>query len=172
MKYFQKIFFLQYTLIQKNNSIFFKLYKHFNFIPSAVVKNLGVWFDANFSFADHVRNICKTCLVGFSQVIQYLADKDAFLKTNALLSRRLDYCNFLFRSLSSFNMHKLQCIKTHLVGLTQTAIHTHKHLLFLNNFIGCQLNFTVFTKLPLWLFQFSYVCHCGRYSTRYNLLDS
>ena len=26
-----------------------------------VVRNLGVWFDANFSFTDHVRNICKTC---------------------------------------------------------------------------------------------------------------
>ena len=25
--------------------------------PSAVVKNLGVWFDANFCFADHVHNI-------------------------------------------------------------------------------------------------------------------
>ena len=31
--------------------------------PAVVVKNLGVWFDANFSLADHVRNICKTCFV-------------------------------------------------------------------------------------------------------------
>ena len=28
--------------------------------PSAVVKNLGVWLDASFSFADHVHNIYKT----------------------------------------------------------------------------------------------------------------
>ena len=28
--------------------------------PAVVVKNLGVWFDANFSFADHGHNICKT----------------------------------------------------------------------------------------------------------------
>ena len=26
---------------------------------AVVVKSLGVWFDANLSFADHVRNICK-----------------------------------------------------------------------------------------------------------------
>ena len=26
---------------------------------AVVVKNLGVWFDANFSFANHVRNICS-----------------------------------------------------------------------------------------------------------------
>ena len=31
--------------------------------PAVVVKNLGVWFDANFSFANHVRNICKTCFI-------------------------------------------------------------------------------------------------------------
>ena len=30
--------------------------------PSAV-KNLGVWFDPNFSFGDHIRNICKTCFI-------------------------------------------------------------------------------------------------------------
>ena len=31
--------------------------------PSTVVKYLGVWFGANFSFGDHVHNICKTCFV-------------------------------------------------------------------------------------------------------------
>ena len=31
--------------------------------PPAVVKNLGVWLDANFSFADHIPNICKTCFI-------------------------------------------------------------------------------------------------------------
>ena len=31
-----------------------------NFVhPTVVVKNLGVWFNANFSFADYVRSICK-----------------------------------------------------------------------------------------------------------------
>ena len=35
-----------------------------NFIhPAVVVKNLGVSFDANFSFADHVHNSCKTCFI-------------------------------------------------------------------------------------------------------------
>ena len=27
--------------------------------PAVVVMNLRVWFDANFSFADHVHNFCK-----------------------------------------------------------------------------------------------------------------
>ena len=33
------------------------------------------------------------------------------LVANALVSTRLDYCNSLFRSLSKFNLRKLQCIQ-------------------------------------------------------------
>ena len=64
--------------------------------PSAVVKNLGVWFDANFSFADHGRIICKTCFIqmhDLRQVRQYLMDDAAVLAANALVSSHLDYCN-------------------------------------------------------------------------------
>ena len=31
--------------------------------PSVTVKTLGVCFDANFSFAEHVHNMCKTCFI-------------------------------------------------------------------------------------------------------------
>ena len=82
--------------------------------PSVVVKNLGVWFDANFSFADHVRNICQTCRITMCDpkwVRQYLTDEAAILAANALVNSHLDYCNSLFRSLSSFNICKLQCIQ-------------------------------------------------------------
>ena len=74
------------------------------------VKNLGVWFGFNFSFIDHDCNICKTC---FSQthdigrVAQYMTDEAVILAANALVSS-LDYCNSFVRSLSSFNMCKLQ----------------------------------------------------------------
>ena len=70
--------------------------------------------DANFSFANHVHNICKTCFIqmrDLRQVRQYLTDEAAILAANALMSNLLDYCNSLFRSLSSLNMHKLQCIQ-------------------------------------------------------------
>ena len=81
--------------------------------PIAVVKNLGVWFDANFSFADHVRNICKTSFIqmcDLRQVRQYPMDEAAVLVAKALVSSCLDYCNSLFSRLSSFNMRKLQCV--------------------------------------------------------------
>ena len=82
--------------------------------PSAVVKNLGGWFDAKFSFGDRVCNICKTCFIQMCDlrwVRQYLKDEAVILVANALVSSCLDYCNSLLRSLSSFNMRKLLCIQ-------------------------------------------------------------
>ena len=92
-----------------------------NFMHQAVVvKSLGVWFDANFSFADHVRIICKTCFIHMHDlrpVRQYLTDEAAILEANALVSSHLDYCNSLFRSLFSLNMRKLQCIQNTLARI-------------------------------------------------------
>ena len=31
--------------------------------PAEVIRNLGTWFDSDFSFSCHVRNICKACFV-------------------------------------------------------------------------------------------------------------
>ena len=76
--------------------------------PAVVVKNLRIWFNVNFSLADHVRNICKTCFIqmhNLRRVREYLTDEAAILAVNALVSSCLDYCSSLFRSLSSLNMH-------------------------------------------------------------------
>ena len=84
-----------------------------DFMHPAVVKKCKVWFDANFSFADHVHNICKTCFIqmrDLRQVRQCLTDEAAILVANALVSWGLNYYNSLFRNLSSLNMRKLQCI--------------------------------------------------------------
>ena len=80
---------------------------------AVVVKNLGVCFNANFSFADHVCNICKTFIQmrGLRRVRQFLTDEAAILAANALVCSRPDYCNSLFRSLSRLNMCKLWCIQ-------------------------------------------------------------
>ena len=49
-----------------------------NFLsPVGVVRNLGVWFDSDFSFSRHVQNICKSCLLksgilGVSEVTSHI----------------------------------------------------------------------------------------------------
>ena len=82
--------------------------------PADSVKNLGVWFDSDFSLSKHVQNVCKNYFVklrDFRHVRRFLTHDVSVLVANALVSSWLDYCNSLYRSLSKFNLCKLQCIQ-------------------------------------------------------------
>ena len=82
--------------------------------PVDSVKKLGVWFNSDFSLSKHVQNVCKSCFVklrDFRHVRWFLTHDVSVLVANALVSSQLDYCNSLFRSLSKFNLCKLQCIQ-------------------------------------------------------------
>ena len=88
--------------------------------PVDSVRNLGVWFDAEFSFSEHVKRTCNACFLqmrDLRRIRQYLTPKVAVLAANALVSSRLDYCNSLFRGLSCFNLHKLQSIQNTLARI-------------------------------------------------------
>ena len=54
----------------------------------------------------------------FRHVRRFLTHDVSELVANALVSSHLDYCNSLFRSLSKFNLCKLQCIQTRIVSNT------------------------------------------------------
>ena len=150
--------------------------------PAVVVKNLGVWFDANFSFVYHVHNICKACFIQFCDltwVRQYLTDEAAILMANALVSSHLNYCNSLFRSLSSLNMHKLQCIQNRLARIaTNYSKYTWaspilKQLHWLRVEFRCIFKTATLLDKVLHSGHPSYfgslLSNCyGRYSTRYN----
>ena len=71
--------------------------------PTKCVRNLGVWFDSDFSFSKHVQNVCKGCfspLRDFRNIRQLLTQDAAVSVANGFVSSRLDYCNSLFRNLS------------------------------------------------------------------------
>ena len=73
-----------------------------------------MWFDSYFSLSKHVQNVCKSCFVqlrDFRHVRRFFTHDASVLVTNALVSSWLDYCNSLFRSLSKFNLRRLQCIQ-------------------------------------------------------------
>ena len=40
--------------------------------PAESPKNLGVWFDSDFSLSKHVHNVCKTCFHDFRHVRRFL----------------------------------------------------------------------------------------------------
>ena len=88
--------------------------------PVDSVRNLGVWFDADFSFSEHIKGTCKACFLqmcDLRRIRKYLTSEVAVLAANALVSSRLDYCNSLFRGLSGFNQHKLQSIQNTLARI-------------------------------------------------------
>ena len=92
--------------------------------PAEWVKNLGVWFDSDFSLSKHVQNVCKSCFVqlhDFRHVRRFLNHDTSVLVANALVSSRLDYCNSPFRSLSKFNLRKLQCIQNSAARIVSNA---------------------------------------------------
>ena len=93
-----------------------------NFIsPVGAVRNLGVWFDSDFSFSRYVQNICKSCFAqirDFKHLRGYLTHHVALMAVNALVgSRFFDYCNSLFRSLSALGLRKLQCVQNSLARI-------------------------------------------------------
>ena len=82
--------------------------------PTESVRNLGVWFDSDFSFSKHVQNVCKGCfseLRDFRNIRQFLTEDAAVLVANAFVSSQLDHCNSFFRSLSKVNLHRIQSIQ-------------------------------------------------------------
>ena len=93
------------------------------------VRNLGVWFDSDFSFSRHDQNICKSSFAQIRDLKRlrgYLTHHAALMAANGLVGSRLDYCNFLFRSLSALDLHKLQCVQNCLARIvTNTTKYSH-----------------------------------------------
>ena len=57
--------------------------------PVDSVRNLGVWFDADFSFSEHIKRACKACFFqmrDLRRIREYLTPEVAVLATNALSS--------------------------------------------------------------------------------------
>ena len=85
-----------------------------NISPSVEVKNLGVIFDSDNSFDNHVAKICRACyyhLRDLRRIRKFLSDETAILLANAMVSSRLDYCNSLLYGVSKSNIAKLQRVQ-------------------------------------------------------------
>ena len=59
--------------------------------PTESVRNLGVWFDSDFSLSKHVQNVCKSCFIqlrNFRNIRQFLTQDAAVSVANAFVSSR------------------------------------------------------------------------------------
>ena len=72
--------------------------------PTDFVRNLGVLIDSEFCFTDQVNSVSKSCFANLCDIHHtrcFLSSDVSVMVANALVSSCLDYCNFLFHSLSS-----------------------------------------------------------------------
>ena len=79
--------------------------------PAQSVRNLGVVFDSNFSFSDHVSQVIKSTRIHARDLyrIRPLLDLNtSVLLANDLVSSRLDYYNSLFLSLTDFELRRFK----------------------------------------------------------------
>ena len=92
--------------------------------PTDVARNLGVLFDAKFRFTNHIYSVIKSCFISLRDlhhIGRFLSVDTSVVIANALVSRRLDYCKSLFRSLSSHNIIRLQYVQNALAQFVTAA---------------------------------------------------
>ncbi len=96
---------------------------------SSSVRNLGVLFDSNLSFDNHVSSICKTAffhLKNISKLRPILSMSNAEMLVHAFMTSRLDYCNALLGGCSARLINKLQMVQNAAARvLTRTRKYDH-----------------------------------------------
>uniref|UniRef100_A0A8C1R1D0 Reverse transcriptase domain-containing protein n=1 Tax=Cyprinus carpio TaxID=7962 RepID=A0A8C1R1D0_CYPCA len=79
--------------------------------PSTSVRNLGVTFDDQLTFKDHIAKTARSCrfaLHNIRKIRPFLTEHVAQLLVQALVISRLDYCNALLVGLPSSTIQPLQ----------------------------------------------------------------
>ena len=78
--------------------------------PAASAKNLGVTFDKNFNFRQHISQTCRCCfnhIRDLRRIRRYMSLSVAKTIATALVSSRLDYYNSLLRNIAIKDITKL-----------------------------------------------------------------
>ncbi len=81
--------------------------------PSASVRNLGVIFDDQLTFKEHIAKTARSCrfaLHNIRKIRSFLTEHAAQLLVQALVISRLDYCNALLAGLTSNTIKPLHMI--------------------------------------------------------------
>ncbi len=82
--------------------------------PSTSVRNLGVIFDDQLTFKEHIAKTARSCrfaLHNIRKIRPFLTEHAAQLLVQALVVSRLDYCNALLAGLPSNTIKPLQIIQ-------------------------------------------------------------
>ena len=98
-----------------------------NFTPTASARNLGITFDKDFNFGQHISLLCR-CFYHIHDlrcICRYLPLSVAKTIATSLVSSRLDYCNSLYHNIALKDM-KLQRVQNCLSWVvTKSARFSH-----------------------------------------------
>ena len=117
--------------------------------PVDSVRNLGVWFDADFSFSEHIKRTCKACFLqmrDLRRIRKYLTSEVAVLAANALVSSRLDYVTLYSEVCPVSISTNCKVFRTPLLVLLQIIESMLMLHPFYRNSTGCLLSIVVFSK--------------------------
>ncbi len=101
--------------------------------PSASVRNLGVIFDDQLIFKEHIAKNARSCrfaLHNIRKIRPFLTEHDAQLLVQALVISRLDYCNAILAGLPSNTIKPLQMLHfslSHCTGYRLQLASSSRH---------------------------------------------
>lgn len=99
--------------------------------PTDSTRNLGVIFDKDLSFKNHISAICKTSYYHIRQLRQVRSSLDtnsAIILANSLVSSKLDYCNSLYYGLPAVSLDRLQKVQNSLARVIDPSVRRHHHI--------------------------------------------
>jgi len=99
--------------------------------PSDKCRNLGVIFDSNLTFKNHISDVCRSSFYHIRQLRQIRASLDtnsSILLANALVSSKLDYCNSLFYNLPAKSLNRLQIVQNALARVVVPSVRRNHHI--------------------------------------------
>src|SRR6218665_3250702 len=80
------------------------------FTPTSLVRNLGVIFDQNLTFLDHITQLSRSCFMHIRDLrrIRPMLDlKTASTIATSIVHAKLDYCNSLFLNIDVTQINRL-----------------------------------------------------------------
>ena len=99
--------------------------------PTDSTRNLGVIFDKDLSFKNHISTICKTSYYHIRQIRQVRSSlymNSAIILANSLVSSKLDYCNSLYYGLPAVSIDRLQKVQNSLARVVDPSVRRHHHI--------------------------------------------
>ena len=81
--------------------------------PVSSARNLGIIFDSDLSFSDHISYILKSCfshIRDLRRIRNTLDHKTACTIATSLIHSKLDYCSSLYLNISNQQLNRLQLV--------------------------------------------------------------